>query len=431
MDFVHGESLARLIRVAMERRERIPPSIVATIMAGVLHGLHAAHEAKNERGEPLEVVHRDVSPHNVLVGVDGVARVLDFGVAKAAGRLQTTREGQLKGKIAYMAPEQIRGKVSRSTDIYAASVVLWEALASKQLFSGENEGQVLDQILRGCDVPPSAHAPDVPPSLDAVAMRGLNVDPALRYPTARDMACALEDAIAPAPASRIGEWVARAARQTLTERSARIARIESDSAMRPAPPFAGPGSNPDVLAAMGSSPSVQARWDRQAPGGAAMQPGVADDIIPTQLSSGSVSAPGAPPVAAKLGRMAWIVVAGGVVLVGGAVALARGLWGGAPAVSPESFAAAPVPSAPVAVEAPSTAASAPATVDIPAAAPSSAPSASVVAPAMASVAPVPVVASSAPRGPATSNVARAATANCNPPYTINEVGHRVRKPECR
>ncbi len=471
MDFVHGESLARLIRVATERHERIRPSIVATIMAGVLHGLHAAHEATDERGEPLEVVHRDVSPHNVLVGVDGVARVLDFGVAKAVGRLQTTREGQLKGKIAYMAPEQIRGKVSRGTDIYAASVVLWEALTGKQLFAGENEGQVLDQVLRGTSVRPSTHAPDVPPTLDAVAMRGLNVVPALRYLTARDMACALEDAVVPAAASRIGEWVSRAAKQTLSERSARIARIESDSARRPVPPLPS-GTGPDLQVSMGSSPSVQAGWGPRSLGGAPMPGGVVDDMLPTQLSSGSVSAPAGLPVAARRGRAAWIAVAGGLVLFGGGVALAKGLWGGAPAVSPQPIVVAPVHTAPVAIDtpaaAPSSAASASAAVDTPpptpsiapsaaavdsaAAAPSSAPSVPVVvdAAAAAPVAQVSVAASSPPRSPAPGNVARpapstasspppapatktspAATTNCDPPYIINDVGHRVRKPECR
>src|SRR5678816_4576391 len=98
-------------------------------MSGILHGLHAAHEATTELGEPLEIVHRDVSPQNVLVGTDGVPRVLDFGVAKAAGRMQTTKEGQIKGKLSYMPPEQLRGAaVNRQTDIYACGVMLWELI---------------------------------------------------------------------------------------------------------------------------------------------------------------------------------------------------------------------------------------------------------------------------------------------------------------
>ena len=113
MDYVPGESIARLSRVLRERQETLPIRILSATIAGVLHGLHATHEAKDERGHPLGIVHRDVSPQNVLVGTDGVPRVLDFGVAKAAGRVQTTREGQIKGKLSYMPPEQLGAAVSR------------------------------------------------------------------------------------------------------------------------------------------------------------------------------------------------------------------------------------------------------------------------------------------------------------------------------
>src|SRR5262249_50842307 len=116
---------------------KIPVRIVGAIVSGLLHGLHAAHEACNTRGEPLGLVHRDISPQNVLVGMDGVSRVLDFGVAKAVGRVQHSQSGQLKGKLAYMAPEQLLGKITRAADIYAASIVLWEALTCVRLFDGE------------------------------------------------------------------------------------------------------------------------------------------------------------------------------------------------------------------------------------------------------------------------------------------------------
>jgi serine/threonine-protein kinase len=107
MEYVVGESLVHLLRASEASPDRASPALVASVMSGVLHGLHAAHEATSDRGELLGIVHRDVSPHNVLVGVDGVARVLDFGVAKALGRVHTTEEGTLKGKVSYMAPEQI------------------------------------------------------------------------------------------------------------------------------------------------------------------------------------------------------------------------------------------------------------------------------------------------------------------------------------
>src|SRR5271166_6095918 len=169
MDYVQGETLGRLLHASSKRGARVPVPIVAAIASGILHGLHAAHEARDEQGQPLGIVHRDVSPQNVIVGVDGVPRVLDFGVAKAVGRLQTTREGQLKGKLAYMAAEQIMGQeATRRTDVYAASVVLWEALAGRRLFRDDNEGAVLKRVLEGEIDPPSSHNPDVPAALDAI-----------------------------------------------------------------------------------------------------------------------------------------------------------------------------------------------------------------------------------------------------------------------
>src|SRR5262249_44451195 len=154
----------------------VPYPVACSIMVGVLSGLHAAHEAKNERAEPLNLVHRDVSPQNILVGVDGISRVLDFGVAKAVGRVQTTRDGQIKGKLSYLAPEQLNGQVSRLSDIYAASVVLWETLTGQRLFSAENPGELLNQVLTRQVAAPSTIARDVPNELDAIVLKGLARD---------------------------------------------------------------------------------------------------------------------------------------------------------------------------------------------------------------------------------------------------------------
>lgn len=226
MEYVQGESLSRLLARAAKINECVPPSIAGAILAGALHGLHAAHEATDENGRPLDIVHRDVSPHNILVGVDGTARVLDFGVAKAVGRLQNTREGQLKGKLPYMAPEQITGRATRATDVYACAVVLWETLALRRLFTGENEAQVMSRVLGGVTERPSAHASGISPDLDAIVMRGLAADPQARFPTARDMARALERAVAFASTSDIGEWVERLAGGAIAARAESVARIE-------------------------------------------------------------------------------------------------------------------------------------------------------------------------------------------------------------
>src|SRR5579883_227752 len=219
MEYVQGETLSRLTRAAREKGERVPPRIATAIMAGVAHGLHAAHEAKDERGNPLGIVHRDVSPQNVLVGVDGVPRVLDFGVAKAAVRLQTTREGQLKGKLAYMAPEQLGGHVDRLTDIYAVGVILWESLTGKRLYEASNEGQLLQKILRGKPDRPSIHVKDLPQVLDDITLRSLELDPRKRFATAREMALALERSGDLAMSSEVGEWVEATARTELSRRA--------------------------------------------------------------------------------------------------------------------------------------------------------------------------------------------------------------------
>jgi serine/threonine-protein kinase len=335
MEYVRGESVSRLLAASVKREEATPLPIVSAIGVAALHGLHAAHEATDDGGKPLDIVHRDISPQNILVGVDGMIRVIDFGVAKAAKRLQTTQEGTIKGKLAYMAPEQLRGTVTRATDVYAASVVLWEALTGRRLFDGENEGHLFAVVAAGCSTPPSAYAPDIPPALDAVAMRGLSVDPAARFATASEMACCLEEALPHVPASKIGRWVERAAKDSLDQRSAKIAVIESDSSLAtPVHLGSSPSPSPSSgAAAVGPVGSLRrAPSDRlpasigalDAPPTLAETPiAVTDDML-TQLSSGSISSPGRALLAGALGAgrpRAWSAVA----LVGVVVAVSVGI----------------------------------------------------------------------------------------------------------
>jgi serine/threonine-protein kinase len=247
MEYVAGESLSRLLRALHARKLPVPPRVASGILAGVLHGLHAAHEAKSERGVPLGIVHRDVSPQNVLVGTDGLAHVLDFGVAKAAGRIHTTREGELKGKLAYMAPEQLEtGTLTRQSDVYAAAVVLWETLTLRRLFEGDSQAALLMQVVGGKVVAPSRHAPGVSPELDAVVLRGLARDPANRWATAYDFAMALERQ-GIAPPSEIGAWVQSIAGEVLARRAEMVAEIEGGSmSLRAAAPREVPSAG-DVL----------------------------------------------------------------------------------------------------------------------------------------------------------------------------------------
>jgi len=228
MDFVHGEPLSRLVRAI--RPGAVPPRIAVAIVVGALKGLHAAHEATTEHGEPLHIVHRDVSPQNVMVGTDGVARVLDFGVAKAAHRIQTTQEGSVKGKVAYMAPEQLLGEdVDRRADVYSASVVLWEALTGERLFDSDNQGRTVRKILDEPIPPPSKAVPGLSRALDAVVMRGLERDPSRRWQTVLELATALERALSPASSTEVGEWVESIGGAALDDRARRVKEIESRS----------------------------------------------------------------------------------------------------------------------------------------------------------------------------------------------------------
>jgi len=230
MEYVHGETASRLSKAAVAAGARVPIGVGVGLMNDVLLGLHAAHDARNARGEPLQIVHRDVSPQNVLVGVDGHARVLDFGVAKAVGRLRETQSGlsEVRGKLGYLAPEQLRdGTADLRTDVFAASVMLWELLAGRR-FQSSNDMLAILERLEGAIEPPSMHAPSVPREVDEVVLRGLARLPNDRWPTARAMALALERCTPRATASEIAMFVQRTARDALAERQAMLDRVEGE-----------------------------------------------------------------------------------------------------------------------------------------------------------------------------------------------------------
>jgi serine/threonine-protein kinase len=260
MEYVHGESLFRLMKTARDAGKPIPWPIASAILVGVLDGLHAAHEATNEREEPLAIVHRDVSPHNVIVGAnDGLARVLDFGIAKAADRTHSTRDGQIKGKLSYMAPEQLSsGFVDRTSDVYSASVILWEALTGVRLYPGESElKSMVMKVLSTDPDPPSKYVPNLPPELEELVMQGLKKNPEERTRTAREMARRLQRVLPVAPASDVAEWVQTMAGSVIGERARRVAIIEQmtpTNVTRPSiPPALGPttrsASDPGTISA--------------------------------------------------------------------------------------------------------------------------------------------------------------------------------------
>lgn len=227
LDYVHGETLANLMAGAARSGVPIPVAVAAATVRDLLRGLHAAHEATAEDGTPLGIVHRDVSPQNVIVGADGSARLFDFGVAKAVGRLQTTRDGSVKGKLHYMAPEQLRREpIDRRVDVFAAAVVLWELLAGRRLFEADNEALVLAGILCGNIDVPSSIRDGVPPALDAVVMRGLERQRDKRFASAAEMVEALDRAVECADAEAVSRVLQSLSSDGLRRRAALVARAE-------------------------------------------------------------------------------------------------------------------------------------------------------------------------------------------------------------
>ena len=236
MEYIAGESLSRLVRKTREANKRIPPAYVVAIMCSTLEGLHAAHEATSERGAALGIVHRDVSPQNIHVGLDGVARVLDFGIAKATNRVVETRSDQIKGKVAYMSPEQLaKGRIDRREDVYSASVCLWEALTGLRLFRADDVPSLVYSIINDVIAPPSLIVQDLPKRLEEIVMKGLDRDATKRWSSAREMAVELEKVLAPTPGREIGAWVKVTAGDALEWRSELVHRIESETSPSLAP----------------------------------------------------------------------------------------------------------------------------------------------------------------------------------------------------
>lgn len=368
LEYVHGLSLAELACGDVR-----PTSAVASAIAcSMLEGLHAAHEATHESGAPLCIVHRDVSPHNVMVGVDGVARLLDFGVAKATLRAQATRHGELKGKLGYMAPEQLgRAEVDRRADVYAAGVTLWELLAGRRLFPATGE----DDRVR---LPAAALGSVGDAALDRVLRRALAASPAERFATAREMADAVGDACSQASASEVATWVRDAGGEVLRERSARLAEIERAS--------------------------IQSHSD--------------DTTAPTRPAD----RPLPPPIPATAGSVSRVAERspGAVALALVVATLTAGsFWLGVRARAPESASPLAAPASPVAQVAP----------------PTALPSAAQPARTADEAPPAPAAASSASRAlPPRPRPARAAASApapaCSPPWVVDASGIRTFRPEC-
>jgi eukaryotic-like serine/threonine-protein kinase len=407
MEYVLGAPLSAVFRTAIEEGVTMPPDIATAIVVGALYGLHAAHEAKDEQGELLDIVHRDVSPHNLLVGLDGVTRVADFGVAKAAARLQSTRDGRVKGKIAYMAPEQLlRKNVDRRADVYAAGVVLWEALAQRRLFTAESEAGLVSAVLGGSVPMLATLRDDLPPGTDEIVLRALRADPSSRFRTAEEFAVAIERLIRPALQREVGAWVAGIAKASIEAQRRLVADVEQtpNTALDDA-------TDNQVIEGLIGHRLTSDEAKRLA---SALTTTLPDSVVSVSGTHADKSV--APQAESRPRRWMWPAASvAAVLVVTGAYAL-RGIAGG--------------PSSPYAIQETSSAPTSDATE-----APSPAAAAlDATAPSHAGTPPIThhggVVRPGHWHPPATSPTSPPRNAPCDPPYTLDPNGVKRFKPAC-
>ena len=191
MEYLEGKPLSDM---RAERSGAVPLNIQLRVLADGLLGLHYSHELKDFDGRSLELVHRDFTPHNLFVTYEGQAKVLDFGIAKLSGSLVETETGVIKGKLRYMPPEQILGsRVDRRADIFAAGVIMWEAITGKRMWSDVSEATILNRVANGEIPSPLSANPDVPHDLAQICMKALAPNADDRYPTAAAFRAALEE----------------------------------------------------------------------------------------------------------------------------------------------------------------------------------------------------------------------------------------------
>jgi serine/threonine protein kinase len=193
MEYVHGENARAILETTLRRGWTIPLELAVMIVSGAAAGLHHAHERKGKNGQPLNIVHRDVSPANVMVGYDGSVKVLDFGIAKAEERATKTVGGTIKGKYGYMSPEQCKGKpIDRRSDIFALGICLYELTTLRRAFKGNDDFETMKRIVAGDVILPSVAVPGYPRELEAIVLTAMANDPNARFQTAAEMIEALD-----------------------------------------------------------------------------------------------------------------------------------------------------------------------------------------------------------------------------------------------
>src|SRR6059058_1626862 len=260
MEYLRGEDLRRLWKACEQRGTPLRVPLICRVISDAAAGLDFAHSLRDNKGEPYNIVHRDISPQNILVTFEGGVKLIDFGVAKAAGRAQHTRTGALKGKYSYMSPEQVSGaSVDNRSDIFALGVVLHELLTGRRLFKADSDVQTLARV-RQCNVPPPSRLnPQLPPGLDAIVLKALAKNPDERYRTAQEMRLAIEDWLIQGRMSAASAHLAEFLKTIYAE------RLDKENRLGPLmgeAPFAGPapggtpaGNTPPGM--MASQPSLE------------------------------------------------------------------------------------------------------------------------------------------------------------------------------
>jgi serine/threonine protein kinase len=209
MEYIQGRNLSQLMKASLRGEKPVPPVVTARIIHDAALGLHHAHTALDGSGQPLNIVHRDISPQNIMVRDDGVTKVLDFGIARASNRASRTATGAVKGKLAYMAPEQLLSEALTSgTDQFALGIVLWEMVCGQRLFKSDQELVLMKKVLEHKVIPPTQVVPGLPPEFDTITMRMLERDPTKRFESCAAVASALDQFLV----SQSGEGGTREAR---------------------------------------------------------------------------------------------------------------------------------------------------------------------------------------------------------------------------
>ncbi|MBL8620557.1 MAG: protein kinase [Myxococcales bacterium] len=309
MEYLHGDDCRALLRELAQQRRKMPLAHALTIVVGAATGCHFAHELVGDDGKPLGLVHRDVSPSNVVITYAGAIKLVDFGIAKATQREDATAAGVTKGKLAYMAPEQCRAEpLDRRVDVYALGVLLYELTTQRRAFTGENDAAIIWAVMSGNVTWPTQLDPDYPPALEAIIKRAMHFERGQRYLTARDLAEAVEG-------------FARDAGHTLAP--TRLAEFFTEvMGARPEPWRDGEG---------------RAATATPTPSATLMPPTVATDVptavlaTPARVPALAATAPAplltpAPVAPPPRSRAPWLIAGATVAIAGGAVAvvLARG-----------------------------------------------------------------------------------------------------------